>query len=486
MTALRNEHVIDRKIELFKSGLYKALLLSDKQLIGMGCLCDQETDELLFGGAAMGAKSWLGCEWLLWNCLAYPGTRWFIGRHHLTEIRETTVETFKKVCKKHGIPDHYWRYNEGIVKITFLGGSVIKGIEMMQKPGDQEFERFGSSEYTGGWIEEGGEIEFKAYEVAGTRIGRHMNDKYGIRGKLYITGNPARNWMYTGFYRPSRDGRLEPRKKFVQSLIGDNPFAEAGYEEKLNRLTGATRERLLLGNWDYIDDPLALIDSEAIQDLFTNDFITPDRYDKCIVIDVAMHGGDKLRAAVFYGKVLVEERSMPKSGGMQVLKLVKELQAKHGIVASRVIYDADGVGAFLGGDGGFIPGAIAFHAQAAPFITTKAESLRAPDKRQKETSEYGTLKDQCGYLMASDINEGLMWAKCVTSQEDRDLLSSELAHVKAAEADPNGKLKLMPKPLVKKSLGWSPDFADLFIMRKYFDLKATQRKPFTRPLRATG
>lgn len=481
---VNNEHVIGLKAAKFRVGKFSGIDLSEKQLEALDFLTDQTVDELLFGGAAGGAKSWLGCEWLLWNCLAYPGTRWFIGRHHLSDIRKSTVETFRKVCKKHEIPNSYWRYNEQSVTIRFANGSVLDGIEMMHRPGDQDFDRFGSTEYTGGWIEEGGGVAYKAYEVAGTRIGRHLNDKYGIRGKLLITGNPSRNWMYSLFYKPDKDGRLPESKKFIKSLLGDNPFRESGYEERMDKLTGATRQRLVLGNWDFVDDPLALVEPDAIQDLYTNDFVIPDKNDKCLVIDVAMSGGDKLRAGVFYGKVLMEQRCMPKSGGMQVYKLAKELQAKHAIQASKIIYDADGVGAFIGGEGGFIPGSIPFHAQAQPFITTKATGIRDIDKRQKETSEYAHLKDQCGFLAAQDINEGLMWAKCVTSQEDRDILTSELSHIKRSEENPDGKLRLMPKPLIVKSLGWSPDFSDLFIMRKYFDLKkSVQKKPFTRPLR---
>ena len=46
-------------------------------------LNDTTTKELLYGGAAGGGKSWLGCEWLLVNCLRYPNTKWFIGREEL-------------------------------------------------------------------------------------------------------------------------------------------------------------------------------------------------------------------------------------------------------------------------------------------------------------------------------------------------------------------------------------------------------------------
>lgn len=483
LQTLSNEHIIDSKINLFKAGMYDVLVLSEKQIRALEILTDQETAELLFGGAAGGAKSWLGCEWLLWSCLAYPKTRWFIGRHHLSEIRETTMETFKRVCAKHKIPSSWWRYSDGVVKVTFSNGSVIKGVELMQKPGDLEFERFGSSEYTGGWIEEGGGVAAKAYEIARTRINRILNDFYGLKGKLLITGNPARNWMYSGFYLPDKKGVLAPDKKFLQSLIGDNPFKESGYEEILQSLTGASRQRLLLGNWDFIDDVLQLIDSEAIQDLFTNDFVKPDTTQKSIIIDVAMEGGDSLVISVFYGKVLMEYRIVGKSGGNQIVRMIKDLQAKHGVRASMIVYDADGIGAFIGGKGGFIPGAIPFHANASPVITTEVNP-REKDKKQQEKSEYATLKDQCGYLLADDINEGLMWAKAVHSQEDMDRLASELSFIKRASEVQDGPLRLMKKSEIKKQLGWSPDFSDTFLMRKYLDVRSMNKRTYQRPVRS--
>lgn len=484
---LTNEAVIAAKANCFKAGIYDVLTLSDKQIKLFEYLADKETEEILFGGAAGGAKSWGGCEWLLWSCLAYPETKWFIGRHHLTEIRESTVQTMFKVFAKHNIPAAYWKYNEMSVKLTFSNGSVIKGIEMMHKPSDPEFDSFGSTEYTGGWIEEGGGIAYKAKEVASTRIGRHYNDRYGIKGKLLVTGNPSRNWMYSEFYKPDKQGTLPAGKVFLRSLVQDNPFREEGYEERLAALTGTARARLYLGDWDYIDDPLALIDPDAIFDLFTNDYIEPDPTEKYLVVDVAMHGSDFLRGAIFEGQVLTAHEVLKKSGGLQVLQFVKAMQAKHGIRAGNVIYDADGVGAFLGGSGGFIPGAVAFHGNASPFIANKEETKRDRDRQQQQVSEYGNLKAQCGWLLANDINQGNMWAKAVTSQEDIEMLSEELSQIKAAKADSEQKLRLMSKDLVVRVLGRSPDFADLFLMRKYFDLrKMIEKKPFTRPIRAIG
>lgn len=460
---LTDEILIQFKADCYKASVFDVLDLSDKQILALEKLTDNITDELLFGGAAGGGKSWLGCEWLLWNCLAYPGTRWFIGRHHLKQVRESTIVTFRKVCKKHKIPAAFWKYNDQSVHITFANGSEINAIEMMYKPSDPEFDGFGSTEYTGGWIEEGGGVAAKAREIAGTRIGRHLNDEYGLVGKLLITGNPSRNWMYRDFFKPWRLGELMPGREFIQSLIHENNKRESGYLDRLEKLTGQARQRLLLGNWEFEDDPNQIIESDAILDLFDNIHVQPNESLKHIVCDIALLGSDLYRAAVFYGNVLVEHIAMDKSGGKQILDKVNELRVRHSVRPSHIIYDSDGVGGFLGGRGGFIPNAIPFHAQARP-IKINSDKGRT----------FATLKDQCAYLLSDSINEGAIYAKAVKNQSDIEMLSEELAAIKRMDTG-DGPLKVKPKPLVKQEIGRSPDFSDLLLMKKYFDL--LQLKP---------
>ena len=72
--------------------------LTHKQTAALDILEDNETVELLFGGGAGGAKSVLGCYWLLKSSLKYPGTRWVLGRAVLKTLKETTLNTFWWVC----------------------------------------------------------------------------------------------------------------------------------------------------------------------------------------------------------------------------------------------------------------------------------------------------------------------------------------------------------------------------------------------------
>jgi hypothetical protein len=153
------------RIDLFKRGLFGFIVEREgarhnKQDEALRILTDDTTVEFLYGGAAGGAKSWTGCTWLAFMCLSYPGTKWFIGREELKRLRESTLITFFKVCNKYGIRrDVDFKYNGSDHFIQFSNGSRIDLLDLRYLPSDPLYERYGSVEYTGGWIEEGGEVK---------------------------------------------------------------------------------------------------------------------------------------------------------------------------------------------------------------------------------------------------------------------------------------------------------------------------------------
>jgi phage terminase large subunit len=304
---LSDLHPIDLRKELFRRQNFSFITVRDgrrhlKQEQALFTLTNRVTEEFLYGGAAGGAKSWTGCAWLLFMCLIYPGTRWFIGREELKRITESTLITFFKVATAYGCSS--FRYNGQKNFIIFENGSRIDLLELKYLPRDPMFERLGSTEYTGGWIEEAGEVDFGAYDTLKTQTGRHLNDKYKILAKIFITCNPKNNWPYTHFYKPAMKRKLPRIMKFMQAFIQDNPFRENGYLERLERTSDkAKRERLFHGNWEYDDDPNALCNFDDIDAVFENDHLiakiqSEEYYLTC---DVARLGSDKARIAVWKG-----------------------------------------------------------------------------------------------------------------------------------------------------------------------------------------
>lgn len=454
---------LEEKIEAFKSGDFDKLDLLPKQIEALEKLTNDVHRQVLYGGSAGGGKSWGGCEWLFWSCLAYDGTNWFIGREELKRIMQSTYKTLRKVAKKHYVdPDKLFKLNGKYNYVEFRNGSRIDLLDLKFMPSDEYFERFGSLEYTGGWIEEGGEVDAGAYDVIKTRTGRQLNKEYGIKAKLFITCNPKRNWMYFDFYRPWTQGTLEANKCFIPAFLKDNHHLDGEYEEILRETKDkAKRERLLLGNWEYENDPTCLINQDAIYDMFDNHFIIPNDRDKWITADIALTGSDKLIILVWYGFVVVDAYEIPKSEPDEVIRIIKDLKVKHRIPNSRLIYDGDGVGAFVGG---WIQGAIKF--------VNGSKALR--------NENYENLKTQCEYKLAELINEFTIWFKADITATQKQTIVDELVQVKTRDADKDGKLKTMKKEDRKTLIGHSPDFSDALAMRCYPLIKpaTTGRRTF--------
>ena len=75
-----------------------------KQKLALEYLRDDKINYLIYGGAAGGAKTYLGCMWLYAMCLKYPDTHWFIGREELKRLKESTVLSFYKFMKEYDLP----------------------------------------------------------------------------------------------------------------------------------------------------------------------------------------------------------------------------------------------------------------------------------------------------------------------------------------------------------------------------------------------
>lgn len=351
-TILSSIPPIDIRAELFKNKNFDFIVKREvdgvvkehkKQRKALEVLTSNKYSEFLFGGAANGAKTWTGCSWLLFMAILYPETRWFVARNELRDLEGSVLVTFKKVCKMYGFTDY--KYNAVKHYITFGNGSVINFIEIKYKPSDPLFEDLGSTEYTGGWIEEVGEIHEVGAQVISKRAGRHMNDHYGIKKIIFYTCNPKKNWAKREFYDKWKKGELEPHKFYLPSLVQDNPFREKGSAEDLESYKHTNKvlyERLFKGNWDYEDNPFQLTEDEMIDAMFENDHVgTGKRY---ITADVARFGSDKARIGYWEGWILREVISLDISKTTDIELAIRTFRHKYKIPRTRAIADADGVG----------------------------------------------------------------------------------------------------------------------------------------------
>lgn len=436
-------------------------------------LQDNTTKYLLFGGGAGGGKSWLFCEWLMTNCYFYPESKWFMGRKELTRLMASTYITFRKVCSHHKIPQDDWKTNGQYNYIEFKNGSRIDLLDLNYKPQDPMFERLGSLEYTGGFIEEAAEVKFKAFDVLKSRVGRHMNKDYGLHPKLGLSCNPNKNWLKRIFYNPWKKGELDPKYSFIQSLYSDNPHTADEYEEQLGDIDDkATRQRLKHGNWDYDDDDNSLVTYDAIQDLFTNTLEKSE--DKYLTIDVARFGKDSIIAKFWKGFDCYRIEKRNKQGIDKTTIEAKEWIREERIPMSHVGIDEVGVG---GGLLDNLQGAKGFIANSSPLENPDAKKTKVIKNGTvvftTPKENYASLKDQCGYMLASKIEERGMRISAEIDQDTREKIEEEIGQLKSKDGDKDVKLRLIPKEDIKENIGRSPDYLDTLQIRMMFELDRT-------------
>ena len=425
-------------------------ILLPKQRQAFQYLNDKTTTELFFGGAAGGSKSALIAFWLSRNCLRYPGTRWLMGRAQLKTLKETTLATFFEITGAMGWTSLY-KYNEQKSKITWTNGSEILLKDLAYYPSDPNYDELGSLEITGAAIDEAAQIQARAKQLVLSRCRFKLNE-YGLVPKLLLTSNPGKNYLYTEFYAPYKKGTLPPEKVFLPSLVTDNPYLSAAYIEQLKKLPENDKQRLLHGNFDYDDDPAAMIDFDAQQNLFHNEHVRQDASSKYLTCDIAGRGSDVFRIGYWEGLVLVQDWEFPVSTGKMVVDKIREIKVQRGVPNTNIVYDADGVG---GGVDGFFPGAVGF--------LNGGKALN--------DDQYENLKTQCYYKLAEMINANEMWLKAKKTPDEAELIMQELGQVKRRAMDADGKLKIIKKEEVKENIGRSPDYADMMMMRCYFLLK---------------
>ena len=444
--------------------------LNLKQTKALDYLEDSESTEVLFGGGAGGGKSILGAYFLAKMALKYPESRWVMGRASMKTLKETTYISFLKVAKIQGLKigqdfqitsAHHKDYPNCIL---FSNKSAILMKDLQYYPSDPNFDELGSLEITGAFIDEANQVTAKAKAILSSRM-RHNITEYGIVPKMLMTCNPAKNWTYQEFYKPWRDGTMPTYRKFVKSLVTDNPDIDGTYYQNLLKLDEVSKQRLLYGNWEFDDDPATLILYEKIIDLFTNDFIpSGERY---ITADIARYGSDTTVIGIWEG-LRCELRQFKGKGVVEVAEIIKGLQIAYKVPNSNTICDDDGVG---GGVvdilrcKGFVNNSTPLSNPVKPI--TDANGNKKPDN-------YNNLKSQCYYLLAEKINANDIYVNC-KDPVMKDLIVQELEQVKQHKMDMDGKKMVVPKDKVKELIGRSPDFSDTLMMRMWFDLKPQKK-----------
>ena len=427
---------------------------TETQELAIQYLFDKQTKEVLFGGAAGGGKSWVGCAWLILLCMKYPKTRYLMGRSKLDALKKTTLNTFFEVCSTWGLKaDNHYNFNGSSNIITFKNGAEIILKDLFLYPSDRNFDSLGSLEITAAFIDEANQITEKAKNIVASRL-RYRLDENDLIPKLLLTCNPSKNWVYSQYYRPAQEGKLKPYRKFIQSLVGDNTYISKHYEKQLSELDELTKQRLLFGNWEYDATQDSLIDYNSIISLFDSKGIEGAKYITC---DVARYGSDRTVIMLWNGLHLHYVKTILKSGINEVVDEIKKLQQENQVALRNIIVDEDGVG-----------GGVKDYLRCQGFVN---------NARALKSENYQNLKTQCYYTLAKKINEGQLGISCNNINTKNDIIE-ELEQVRTKDADKDNKLQILSKDTIKSIIGRSPDYADALAMRMYYEIDSNYGKYF--------
>lgn len=293
-------------------------------------------------------------------------------------------------------------------------------------------------------------------------------------GDSFIWGNTVQECIKKAnyFIQPLVEASGIDAVHFVKSLtfIGGSLYdnkklldVNPEYLANLSAQDEQTRMQLLEGNWKVAINPMDIYDYTIFKDFFTNNWVKAG--EKCITVDVAMQGGNKLVISYFEGNRWEDIEIINKSTGKDVIDSINRMQDKHRVPNSRVTYDANGVGAFIGGgNNAFIPNSIPFDNAGRAIL-------------MKDGRKFKNLKAQCYYL-DGEIKEQFISEKVANTMFDdkmtvRQRLLFERKAIKKKVVMDEEPLALIPKAEMKEKYlnGDSPDLLDSKMMKRIFDIK---------------
>ena len=160
---------------------------------------------------------------------------------------------------------------------------------------------------------------------------------------------------------------------------------------------------------------------------------------------------------------LMQVWAIDKIDEVLVSKKINDIRIDKKVPISNLCYDADGLKTFVrqSSKTGFLKNAKEFHNGGSPI------------KVKGRQENFKNLKAQCYYLLAEKIKNNEIF---IASKDYRKQIIEELEQINKLPIADDGKIALEKKQDMKNRFGRSPDFADMIMMRIYFELKTTGRK----------
>ena len=222
---------------------------------------ESTADEVLYGGAAGGGKSYAICWDALIRCLKWPGTHAYLFRRTYPELEQTLVRTMTQI-----VPPALGSYTQTMHEMRLINGSVIHFCHMSDA-GDMI--KYQGAEIHWLYFDELTHFTKPMYDYLRTRL--RANKKLGITPCVRCASNPGgpgHAWVKTRFVDHTDTGRkiadvyvhssvlgtsAQRKVQYIPATVMDNPHITKDYVIELEQKPKALREALLLGKWDAFE-----------------------------------------------------------------------------------------------------------------------------------------------------------------------------------------------------------------------------------------
>lgn len=219
-------------------------------------------DEVMYGGAAGGGKSFAAVWHADWLSRRFPGHRTLILRSSFPELRRTIM-----IEARNQISEGRWRAADK--EYVYENGSVV---ELGFCANEDDVRQYLSAQYECIIIDEstdlnGGIIEMLRSRIRTTAAKRDL----GVNPHLLLLtnpGGPGHEWHRDRYVESSEGGRFvvvyddrdsqgrgrDRRVAFVPARVGDNPFIDSDYTSNLVSISDpAKRAQYLDGDWSIVE-----------------------------------------------------------------------------------------------------------------------------------------------------------------------------------------------------------------------------------------
>lgn len=393
----------------------------------------------LYGGAGSG-KSWFAAQKIILRCLQEKGHRFLGLRKVARTLRHSVFQLLRDIV-----------IDEGLLSVVSVNKSEMafyfpNGSEIMTAGLDDVDKLKSISGITGIWIEEPTEIKQKEeFQQVDLRL-RGDTDFYK---QIILSYNPIDplHWLKKEFHDQERDDTY-----ILQTTYEDNPFIGDEYESVLSSIGGNMQTIYKHGTWGYANAPDQLIKIQWALGMRDN---THKDGNQKAGIDVARYGDDSTVFGKFTGNVLDKIKSFEKQSIPETARQAYTFIHQNRIDPKSVGIDIVGYGA-----------GVYDNLEEMGLKINPVDSGSSPvDTYEHQFYTFNNLRSQMWWYASQQLADGNVAASVPDKQFQT--LVEDLTSVKYIIDDK--KIKVQRKDELKKELGRSPDFGDMFVYGLFVD-----------------